>query len=223
MSSYLITTQDEKLCASYLAAGRLVAFPTGTSYGLAADTLQGYALQRLRNLKGRLKTKSFTVFMPAQLYDEFLELTASERKILQQFLDQPLTLLVSPSPRLAHLAQAGKIGLRVIDHPLMQKLAEAAPAPLTATSANLSGQDPCLSIACLTETFRNPLPDKQLAEVDPAGSSGTTYDLSLAAILDGGELSAAPSTTIAIIEQGKIRLVRPGSISQQVLQQALQV
>lgn len=209
---FITITQNVSELTPSLAAGRLVAFPTGTSYGLAADTQQGWALQRLRNLKNRPTEKTFTVFMKASLYDQFLQLTGQERNLLEKMTNQPLTLLVKPASDLAHLAQDGLVGLRVIDHPLMQALADAVDVPLTATSANRQGGEPCFSPADIERVFSNPLPDDQLGEENPRGAANTTYDLSLAGILNGGELPQKPPTTIAKFVGGTITIVRPSSL-----------
>src|SRR3989344_4484300 len=186
---YLALMQDPRLAARYIVDGRIVAFPTGTAYGLAVDALQGHSLQRLRNLKQRPQEKSFSVFMKEILWEKFLQLTAEENALLRQLSGQPVTLLVKPKPSLAHLAQDGLIGLRVIDHPLMQGLAAAVSTPLTATSANLSGQDPCFAPACIRQQFPGKIDD-------------STYDLSLAVILDAGTLPKNSPSTIAKLING---------------------
>lgn len=208
----LTVTHNIPIITRYLLDGRLVAFPTGTSYGLAADTQQGWALQRLRNLKRRPTGKTFTVFLRSDLWDQFLQLTSFERALLQKMASQPLTLLVKPAPNLAHLAYDGLVGLRVIDHPLMQQLAAASDVPLTATSANRAGEAPCFSPAEIQKTFANPLPAALLDEKNPRGAVNTTYDLSLAAILDGGVLPKKEPTTIAQLVGHEIKIIRPGPL-----------
>lgn len=203
----------------YLKAGRLVAFPTGTSYGLAADTQQGWALQRLRNLKNRPSEKTFTVFMREELWEQFLQLTPDERSLLQKNTNQPLTLLVKPHDTLSHLAQDGLVGLRVIDHPLMRHLADAVDVPLTATSANRHGEPACFSPAAIAEAFKNPLSADRLGEANPRGAVGTTYDLSLAAVLDGSELPTKKPTTIAKVVGDTIEIIRQGELTHKTLQQ----
>ena len=211
--SHITITQNVADVVPYLGRGRVIAFPTGTSYGFAADALQGWALQRLRNLKARPTEKTFTVFAAPKLWPTFFALTEQEERLLSQFANKPLTLLVRPTKALVHLAQDGLVGVRVIDHPLMQQLAEAVDVPLTATSANRAGQPPCYSTQQIEEVFKNPLPDEILNEDDPRGASGTTYDLALAAILDGGTLPERPATTIAKVHSNQIRIVREGALS----------
>lgn len=198
--TYPQSTQDLPIIVRAIKQGRVVAFPTGTAYGLAVDALQGHSLQRLRHLKRRPQEKSFSVFIKETLWKKFLQLTGEENALLRQMSGQPLTLLVKPKPSLAHLTQDGLIGLRVIDHPLMQKLAAAVPLPLTATSANISGQDPCFAPACIQQQF-------------PGKIDATTYDLSLAVILDAGELPKRPPSTIAKLVNGQVAVLREGAIS----------
>jgi L-threonylcarbamoyladenylate synthase len=219
---YIIITKDVNKAAEIIKEGRVVAVPTGTSYGLAADCLQGFALQRLRNLKQRPAEKSFTVFMDSSLWDAFLKLTDRERLLLERLAGRPLTLLVKPHEGLAHLAQDNRVGVRAIDHPLMGALATAAQVPLTATSANLSGQLPCQTPTCVRETFPGLLPDDRLNEAKPEGASGTTYDLSLGAILDGGRLSPSEPTTIAAITGRTVSIIRPGALREAEITAALQ-
>jgi|SRR3989344_1233333 len=207
---YAQVTSDVAAAAQYIKQGRVVAFPTGTSYGLAVDAFQGHALQRLRILKQRPEEKTFTVFMRRDLWPQFLLLTAEEQTLLEKYANQPLTLLVQATAALEHLAQDGRIGLRVIDHPLMAALAQAVAVPLTATSANVSGEEPCFSPAAITETFPGIL-DPTDPAIAPAGP--TTYDLSLAAILDGGALPVCQPTTVAQLVDGQIKIIRQGGLT----------
>ncbi len=213
MPSYVTLTEDIGESARLIAEGRVVAVPTGTSYALAADALQGWALQRVRILKNRPGEKSFTVFMDPRLWDTYLELSKAEREILQRLDNQALTLLVTPQPELAHLASNGRIGLRLIDHPVMAAIAEQAQVPLTATSANRSGGEACTTSSCIQNMWSGIVPDDRLAEETPRGATGTTYNLSLAAIIDGGQLPASQPTTIARFEGEAITIIRQGQLT----------
>lgn len=209
---YSIITKDLNKAVAMIKAGRVIAFPTGTSYGLAADISQEYALQRLRNLKKRPAEKAFTVFMSTSCYDQYLNLTPEEKSFLDKNQNQQVTILVKPKELLRHIfspparggvpsrsdAKGGGgsfVGLRVIDHPLMLQLAKAYQAPLTATSANVSGQDPCFSPACIQTQFPGRLDD-------------STYDLSLGLILGAGELPKNPPSQIIQLVNGQIKKIR---------------
>lgn len=194
----LIYTKNVEEATRYIHDGRVVAFPTGTSYGLAVDALQGHALQRLRNIKKRPAEKTFTIFLDPELWGTYLNMSDQERQLLNRYAHTALTVLVQPKDSLEHLAQDGYVGLRVIDHPLMADLARSAQVPLTATSANISGQDACYDTACITESFPRKV--------------GTTYDLSLAAILDGGPLRPGLISTIVKLNNGTIEVIRQGAL-----------
>ncbi len=191
-----------------LSVGRVVAFPTGTSYGLAADIAQGFALQRVRNLKKRPQDKTFTVFMNDSLWDEYLVLNRTSRTYLERLNGHPVTVLIKSKPNLAHLAQDGLVGVRLIDHPLMRDLAAGFSYPLTATSANPSGADPCLSTDCLCQTFPREVADH-------------VYDLSLAGYIDGGTLASSQSSTIIRPEKSGYTIVREGALPGQEIDRLL--
>lgn len=201
-----LVTKDTQIAKKIIQEGRGVAFPTGTCYGLAANALSGHALQRVRNLKQRPQEKPLSVFMAPALWDIYVDLTLEEKVFLQQHTGAALTLLVSCKPPLAHLtcrtgrqAHNNKVGLRVIDHPVMAQLAEIMQLPLTATSANITGEDPCYSTLCIQEKF--------------PGRVGTTYDLSLGCILDGGNLQPGRVSTVAqLAGDGSITIIRQGAL-----------
>lgn len=198
---YVSITKNPAEAARYIKEGRIVAVPTGTAYALACDALQGHALQRLRILKQRPPEKTFTVFLKEDLLPRYFEISEDEQALLEKYHGQALTLLLKPKPALKHLAQDDRVGLRLIDHPLMKELAEAVNIPLTATSANISSNSPAYSPEEILKQF-------------PATSApfNTTYNLSLATILDGGTLPQNPTTTIAKFENEKIEIIRRGTL-----------
>lgn len=189
---------DSAKAIPYIQEGRIVALPTGTSYGLAADALQGNALQRLRNLKKRPQDKVFTVFLRLEILSAYFITTPAEDMLIHRLTGKPVTILLRPTKALEHIAHNGLVGLRLIDHPLMQQLADLANVPLTATSANLAGQPPCHTPDCIRQAF-------------PWQIEDATYDLSLAAILDAGELPPSSSSTILKQDADSLKVIRPGA------------
>ena len=97
-----------------------------------------------------------------------------------------------------HISHNGRVGLRAIDHPMMQALASAVRRPITATSANIAGQESSYSPEEIEQAF--------------PGRDGTTYDLSLGCILDGGQLTRGMASTIIKLENGERRIIRQGSL-----------
>ncbi len=118
--------------------------------------------------------------------------------MLDRYAGAALTLLVRPKPLLSHLAQDGLVGLRMIDHALMQQLADVLRRPLTATSANIAGEESAYTPGEVSRAF--------------PGKDGTTYDLSLGCILDGGELTRGTMSTVAKMERGALSVIRQGSL-----------
>ncbi len=205
----LITTDISKAVAS-ITKGRIVAFPTGTSYGLAADTQQGFALQRLRNIKQRPGEKTFTISMKEELWPTFLDMSKIEKEAVETLRGLAVTILLRPQPNLYHLAQDGLVGLRMIDNRLMKNFLDAVNVPVTATSANISGQPACFSAQAVEQVFTGKRDE-------------TTYDLSVGAILDGGQLPNVASSTIIQFDTArqKISIKRPGVVTPTVLAQLL--
>lgn len=198
----LPVTTDIDYAVNIIRQGRVCAFPTGTAYGLAADTQQGFALQRLKNLKQRPAEKSFTVCMKETLLDRYVIISDLERQIMQKLQGQSVTVLLRPQDNLAHLAREGRVGVRLIDHPVMRQFVEALSVPVTATSANSAGQPSCYDPECIVAAF-------------PSRTDETTYNLSLGAIIDGGQLPESKASTIIRINQAvnRLEIVRPGALS----------
>lgn len=142
-----------------LAEGHLLAFPTETVWGLAADSQQPRALEALRNWKGRDAAQPTSVLVSGVAAARALGLDLSETALVlaDAFWPGPLTLVVPGRPgqsgalgplgRQGPVAREdGAVGLRCSSHPVAAALAEAAEGaglgPLTATSFNRHGAAP---------------------------------------------------------------------------------
>jgi L-threonylcarbamoyladenylate synthase len=130
-----------------LRAGRLVAFPTETVYGLGANALDEAAVLSIFTCKGRPLTDPLIVHIaePAQAY-ELVELPDGAglelfRALAARFWPGPLTLVAKARPQLPMLLTAGTgfVGLRVPQHPVARALLVEAGVPIAAPSANRFG------------------------------------------------------------------------------------
>lgn len=177
-----------------LRAGEVVAFPTETYYGLAVDPFNQAALSRLFALKGRSSDQPLLLIIdnPAQLVGLVAEIPPIFPVLMERFWPGPLTLVFPGAPSLpgALTGYRGTIGVRVSSHPLARQLVRAFGAPITATSANLSGQPAAVT------------------------ASGVHAQLGLdpGAILDGGETPGGQGSTILGYHEGKVCLLRAGVI-----------
>jgi L-threonylcarbamoyladenylate synthase len=179
-----------------LKKSEIVAFPTGTSYGLGVNVIDKVALEKLSDLKGRTGEKAYSILLPTKDKNKFVEISEQEKMVLEKFNDKPLTLLVKPQPILAHLAKDGKIGVRTADHPFTKALVDLLEFPITATSANHMGENPAYTIDELTKMF--------------------TKETFMA--VDGGKLPTNAPSTVAKFEDGKWIILRQGSITKKDLE-----
>jgi L-threonylcarbamoyladenylate synthase len=179
----------------YLAAGRLLALPTDTFYGLAADPFQEEALARLYNLKGRAADKPVLLLVsgPEMVLRVSAAIPATARHLMAQFWPGPLTLVLPARPGLSPrlTGGAGGVALRQPRQELTCRLIAGLGFPVTGTSANRAGQ-PALTRA---------------AEV------GREFGDELALILDAGPCPGGPPSTIVDVSLTPPRLVRAGAVA----------
>ena len=180
--------------ASALGRGGLVALPTETVYGVAC-ALNEAALERLVAVKGRDASKGITLSVDTSRDSErFAILDERAQRLAARFWPGPLTLVL-PLRADAALPDiltggAGRIGVRVPDHPTPRALARAA-GPFPLTSANRSGEPAARTAA------------------EAAAALGP--DLSL--VLDGGPAQGGvASTVVAVDRDGALLYLRDGAI-----------
>lgn len=123
--------------AGFIRQGKLVAVPTETVYGLAADFANHQAVKRLYEVKQRSQDKPFTVAVSDK---ESLERFSRDvpllaYKLADKFWPGPLTLVLKS-------ADNKTVGLRMPDHPVVLRLMDSAGVDLVLPSANLSGENP---------------------------------------------------------------------------------
>ncbi len=199
--------EEEPLAAAraveVLAAGGLVAFPTETVYGLAANAANDAAYERLRKLKSR-PDRPFTVHIgqieQVKSYVERIPTTA--RCMMNKAWPGPITVILPTGGKLANKAwNDGPIAKRVVhedtialrcpDHPAAQMLLGALADPIVAPSANLAGHKPATT------------PEEVLAQLDGQ----------IDVLLDGGKVRYGLSSTIVSFDvDGKYKVVREGVV-----------
>jgi L-threonylcarbamoyladenylate synthase len=188
--------------AEALADGDLVAVPTDTVYGLAADLTQPEALSRLFELKGRPAEVPLPVLVagPGQVELVAGELEVAAAELAERFWPGPLTLVVPRRPGftvdLGGPASARQtVGVRWPDHPVVVALCELL-GPLAVTSANLHGDAPATTASGVAGTF--------------AGRGQP------AVVLDGGTCDGVPSTVVECRGPAS-RCLREGALAWNVL------
>ncbi len=162
-----------------LRRGGVVACPTETWLGLLADAGNDAAIERVADLKGRPADLPIALMLPnaEALAEVAAEApTAASRSLMEKHWPGPLTILVKAvrglSPR---LTRDGKVGVRVPGPSPAADLVRAFGHPLTATSANRTGEPPIRSIDELPEPLRAGV-DGVVPGVSPGGPPSTLVD-----------------------------------------------
>lgn len=129
--------------AARLAAGRLVAFPTETVYGLGADAFCEDAVRRVFAVKGRPPTNPLIVHVtgPEMARQVANEWTETAQRLTDVFWPGPLTIVVPKGNRIPDCVTGGgqTVAVRAPDHPVAMALLEAFGGPIVGPSANPSG------------------------------------------------------------------------------------
>lgn len=190
--------------ASALQAGGVVALPTETVYGLAADARNDLAVARVFAAKGRPRFNPLIVHLAdASDADRYAALNATARQLVQAFWPGPLTLIVPlrAGHGLSPLVTAGldTVALRVPGHDVARAVLRAFGGPLAAPSANPSGRISPTTAAHVL-----------------AGLDGR-----IAAVLDGGACGVGVESTIVSVIDGVPRLLRAGGIAAEQIEAAL--
>ncbi|WP_105418695.1 L-threonylcarbamoyladenylate synthase [Neorhizobium sp. T25_27] len=185
-----------------LGDGLPVAIPTETVYGLAADATNPAAITRIYETKGRPRFNPLICHMSdLDMAERYADFDPISRRLAEAFWPGPLTLILplKPESGIHALATAGldTIGIR-LPKGFASELIRAFGKPLAAPSANTSGK------------------------VSPTSARHVADDLGekLALIIDGGAAPVGVESTIVRVENGVIRLLRPGGVAAEEIEKA---
>src|SRR3989344_1794523 len=175
-----------------LKQGGIVAYPTDTAYGLAADATNAAAVKKLYRLKGRNFNNPIHVIPPSKAWvAKLVKLNSSAKKLIEGLMPGPLTLVLplkisGPSWKLLS-AGTKTLGIRRPKNKIALDLAMGLGKPITTTSANLSGRPNVYSVSELKQQL-------------PQNIYGHIY------ALDGGRLPRTkPSTVVSLVRCAKRR------------------
>lgn len=149
-------SSDIERAVAAITDGELVVYPTETVYGLGADALDPEAVERVFAAKQRDRDNPISFAVPTvEAAESFVRLTPRERAFMQAFLPGPVTVVCERTGRIPDILTGGRprVGVRVPDHQTARSLLERA-APLTATSANLSGTESVREVRHLSPEIR---------------------------------------------------------------------
>lgn len=200
---YRGTPRNLATLAGRLRAGELVAVPTETVYGLAANALDASACRKIFAAKGRPASDPLIVHLHS-VHELGRVATPNDaaRKLARKFWPGPLTLVLPKKSAVPDVVSAGRpsVAVRVPSHPLFRRLLELAAVPLAAPSANPFGY------------------------VSPTTAEHVRQGLGkkIRHILDGGSAAIGlESTIVDLRDPAKPRLLRPGAVTQAQLEKVL--
>lgn len=193
-----------KYAAEQIQAGQVLGMPTDTFYGLAADPFNLRAVERVYEIKSRLRHKPLSLLIEnVDQAEEFARPLSNDFRLLaRRFWPGPLTMI---APAASHLplkvtANTGNVALRVPAAEIPLAVVRTLKIPITATSANLSG-----AVECTTaEQVRDQLLDR------------------ISLIVDGGKSPRSIASTIVYFkEDGSWQILREGAIAASEIVEAL--
>lgn len=188
--------------AQVIRTGGVVVFPTRGLYGLGADAFNPEAVQRIFEIKGRAADKALLVLIEdmgglARIAEAPNTMASN---LMRRFWPGRVTFVLTARPDLPRglTGAGGKIGVRLVAHPVAAALVRAAGAPLTGTSANISGTGGCPTVGrCDAQLIQN-------------------VDL----VLDAGPLAGGPGSTVVDVTGDSPVVLREGFVPAKAIMKA---
>jgi L-threonylcarbamoyladenylate synthase len=184
-----------------LQRGGVIVFPTETLYGLGADALNGVAVDKVFQLKGRDPRNPIPVLVANQemLHTLVAKVPTTAQKLMERYWPGPLTLVLPGQKNIPKplCNPAGGVGVRISSQPIAALLIKGLGRPLTATSTNSSGKEPARTLQEAKNYFAH--------RVD--------------VFVDGGTLTSKSGSTVVEVTEDNIKIIREGEITGSELRQ----
>ena len=186
--------------AALIRSGQVVGFPTETVYGLGANALDGEAVSRIFEAKGRPGDNPLIVHIAD--IEQISPLIEGEPgpmalRMMAAFWPGPLTMIFPRSDRLANNVTAGldTVGIRLPSHPVARALIRTSGVPIAAPSANRSGRPSPTRASHVYEDMAGRIP----------------------LILDGGSCTVGLESTVVDMTGDTPRVLRPGGVTPEMI------
>lgn len=190
--------------AEIIRGGGLVAFPTETVYGLGANALDSTAASRIYNAKGRPSDNPLIIHVAdSDGFERWCEVENKEAldKVKSAFTPGPITVIQKKKSIIPYTVTAGMdtVAVRCPSNPIARRLIELSGVPIAAPSANTSGRP--------SPTKASHVIEDMMGKVDM--------------IIDGGECEVGLESTIIMLKEDGVTLLRPGGITKEALEERL--
>jgi L-threonylcarbamoyladenylate synthase len=169
-----------RYAADQIRAGEVLGMPTDTFYGLAADPFNLRAVDRVYEIKSRSRHKPLSLLIEdVEQAEEMAKLPEEFHALAKKFWPGPLTMIVKASSRLPLkvTANTGNVALRIPNAKIPLAVVQAARIPITATSANLSGETECTTAAAVRDQLGMRIPIIVDGGISPREVASTIVDL----------------------------------------------
>jgi len=199
---------DRTAAVELLRKGEIVALPTETVYGLAADALNAIAVAKIFEAKERPRFDPLIVHLPDRDWlEKVADLPAQDRELILKLADKfwpgPFTMVLPKRQIIPEIVTAGldTVAVRVSAHPVFSEIIREFGKPLAAPSANRFGG------------------------VSPTGAQHVLDDLQdrITLIIEGGPTAHGIESTIVAIRGGKIDILRRGPITAEQLSELAKI
>ena len=183
--------ENLKEAAKIIKNGGTVIFPTETVYGIGANGLDGTAVKKIFEAKGRPQDNPLILHVSSLDMIETIakDITPLEYKLIEKFFPGPLTLILNKKDIVPNEVSASldTIGVRMPSNEIAHDLIEMAGIPIAAPSANISGKP--------SGTIIDDIYDELNDKVDM--------------IINGGETNIGLESTVIRVIDDKINILRP--------------
>ncbi len=192
-----------KEVASLINDGGVVIFPTETVYGIGGDAFNEKAVEKIYELKSRPKSKAISLLIGdlSMIDDLAVDVSETERKIIENFFPGPLTIILKKSKKVPDIVTAGfdTVGVRMPENEIALKLIREVGKPLATPSANISGKPSGTEYSEIIKDF----------------------DGKIDCFIDGGKTKIGFASTIVKVENGEIKILREGKITKEDIEKVL--
>ena len=196
----IVSEKDANKALDFLSQGKVLAFPTETSYGLGCDARYQEAVYKIFRIKERSSDMPLLVVVSSvEEAKKYLQWNELLDKLSKRYWPGALTVVAKASEaakdQLARgvVSDRGTLALRVTEFNFLRHLTEKVGSPLVATSANLSGEDNIYKSEEVKRVFK-----KRIEKPD--------------ALIDGGTLLERSSSTLVSVIDNELKILRQGEV-----------
>lgn len=195
--------KDIDKAAEYIKNGEVVAIPTETVYGLAANAFNPEAVKKIFMAKGRPQDNPLIVHISEikGLYYVAAVVPQKAIELAEKYWPGPLTIILPKKDIIPDEVSAGlsTVAIRMPSHPVANAIIKASGVPLAAPSANISGFPSPTAVQYVIDDMRERIP----------------------CIVDGGDCEFGIESTVVTLATPVPRLLRPGAITHSQLEEVL--